>query len=213
MRVGVFIPLLGGLHELPYESRIGGYGLVAGDNADGVGVAWHAIIRLGEAVELRAVHIGLHPFPSGVEAAKIGFAAGQRLECGCAHGHFVERAFAAVRLDHAADHRVGFVRAERGEGLAIEILRGFDRLVRGERTPDGARLLLHLHNLFDLRALGGVHAHVGQIRQREIGLAVVRRLFGAGLCHRHDVHIKADLLEVPLVLRHVDADVVGVWRP
>ena len=69
------------------------------------------------------------------------------------------------------------------------------------------------HQMFDLRALGGVHAHVGQIRQREIGLAVVRRLFGAGLCHRHDVHIKADLLEVPLVLRHVDADVVGVWRP
>ena len=29
--------------------------------------------------------------------------------------------------------------------------------------------------------------------------------------YEHD--IKADLLEVPLVLRHVDADVVGVWRP
>lgn len=39
MRVGVLITLLGGLHELSHQIRIGRDGLGVGDDADGVGVA------------------------------------------------------------------------------------------------------------------------------------------------------------------------------
>ena len=155
----------------------------------------------------------MYAFPCGVKSAEIGLLAGQRLERGRADGHLVERALAAVGLDHAADHCVGFVGAERGEGLAVEILRGLDVLVRRERTPDGARLLLHLHDLFDFRALKRVNAHVGEVGQREIRHAVVHGLLRAGLRHRHDVHVKTGLLEIAFVLRHIHADMVGVGRP
>ena len=126
MRVGVFVSFFGSLRELPHQIRIGGDGFGVGDDSDGVRIARHAVIGFGEAIEFRTVHICLHAFPSGVESAEVGFAARQCLECGCADRHFVERALAAIGLDHAADHRVGFVRAERGEGLAVEVLRGLD---------------------------------------------------------------------------------------
>ena len=213
VRVRVFVTLLGGLHEFPYKSRIGGDGLVVGDDADGVRIAGHAVVGLGEAVEFRAVHAGLHAFPRGVEAAEIGFAAGKRLERGRADGHLVELAFAAVGLDHATDHGVGLAGAERGERLAVQILRSRDRGVGRQRAPDGARLLLHLHHLLDLRAFDGIDAHVRQIRQREIGLPVVHRLLGSGLCHGHDVDVEPCLLEIAFVLRHIHADMVGVGRP
>ena len=163
MRVGVFVALLGGLYELLHKSWVGGDGLVAGDHADGVRIARHAVIRLGEAVELWTVHVGLYAFPCGVKSAEIGLLAGQRLERGRADGHLVERALAAVGLDHAADHRVGFVRAERGESLAVEVLRRLDRSVRCKRAPDGAWFLLYLQHLLDFCAFQRVCAHIGEV--------------------------------------------------
>ena len=81
---------MSGLSELLDQVGIVLDGLVIGDDADGVGVAGHAIVRLGEAVELRAVHVGLHAFPRGVEAAEIGLAGFHGLEGGGADGHLVE---------------------------------------------------------------------------------------------------------------------------
>lgn len=117
------------------------------------------------------------------------------MERGCADGHLVEFALAAVKLDHAADHRIGFVGAEGGEGFAVEILWRFDFSVGSERTPDGAWLLLHLQHLLDGCALDGIRAYVGEIRQCEVGHAVVHSLFGTGLCHGHDIDVKTCLLK------------------
>lgn len=63
IRVGVrvLVTLLSGLSELLDQVGIVLDGLVIGDDADGVGVAGHAIVRLGEAVELRAVHVACTP--------------------------------------------------------------------------------------------------------------------------------------------------------
>ena len=116
--------LLGGLYELLHQFGIVGNRLVAGDHANGVGIAGNAVIRFGKAVELWTVHVGLHTLPSGIETTEISLVAGQRLERGRADGHLVEFALTSVRLNHATDHRIGFVGSERGESLAVEILRG-----------------------------------------------------------------------------------------
>ncbi len=44
------------------------------------------------------------------------------------------------------------------------------------------------------------YVHVGEVRQCEVGHAVVHGLFGTGLGHGHDIHVKAGVLEVALVL-------------
>jgi len=62
-------------------------------------------------------------------------------------------------------------------------------------------------------ALQRVDAHVGQVGQGEVGHTVVHGLFGTGLGHGHDIHVKAGVLEVALVLGHVHADVVGIGCP
>lgn len=74
-------------------------------------------------------------------------------------------------------------------------------------------LLLHLQHLLDVSALQRVDAHVGQVGQGEVGHTVVHGLFGTGLGHGHDIHVKAGVLEVALVLGHVHADVVGIGCP
>lgn len=116
-------------------------------------------------------------------------------------------------MDHAAHHGIGLVGAEGGEGLAIQILRGLDGGVGRQCAPNGARLLLHLQHLLDVSALQRVDAHVGQVGQGEVGHTVVHGLFGTGLGHGHDIHVKAGVLEVALVLGHVHADVVGIGCP
>ena len=201
------------MYELLHQFGIVGNRLVAGDHANGVGIAGNAVIRFGKAVELRTVHVGLHTLPSGIETTEISLVAGQRLERGRADGHLVEFALTSVRLNHATDHRIGFVGSERGESLAVEILRGFDFSVGSERTPDGAWLLLYLQHLLDGCALNSVRAYVGEIRQCEVGHAVVYGLFGTGLCHGHDINVKTCLFEITLVFRHIYADMIGVGRP
>ena len=104
-------------------------------------------------------------------------------------------ALAAIGLDHAAHHGIGLVGAEGGEGLAIQILRGLDGGVGRQCAPNGARLLLYLQHLLDVSALQRVDAHVGQVGQGEVGHTVVHGLFGTGLGHGHDIHVKAGALK------------------
>ena len=89
--------------------------LVVGDDADGVRIARHAVIRFGKAVELRTVHVGLHTLPSSIETTEISLVAGQRLERGRADGHLVEcRPY--LRPTESCDgspHRIRWIRTWR----------------------------------------------------------------------------------------------------